>query len=909
MTNFISDDTGFTNLPKADKTPIGSDDPLKNIQAVEVNAWTQAMLDVQAWVRGAPWYGLAAQGSDPAPAGVPYYAYLGTDNKLHYKADILRTVVDSSSLPSISVKQSPYNAVGNGIADDTAAIQSAHNAACAAGLSLYFPPGNYLVTNQGGSGPHCINITGQTDVHWIGSAATITWSSYVGYMAFVDANVNRMTVENISFQGSNSGTGADRLDVNTGGVFYLYQPILDFTVRGCHFDHATPAFVTSTDAGGRMLFEKNVVVDAPLPVNGMPYSKFVDNWFMNTQIMPARSHAIYLFGHTEKVVIQGNHFKNITTSDIKINATDSFREQKKDFLITGNIFEYSNNNSITIGTAQQINIGSLVLTSNIFKNCVGSIYLEGARDAIVDGNLIEADYLFPAVSGGGPAIEVITANDNDVASGVQISGNVIVNRQPYYAVMQFTGEPTDGDTVTVGAVTYTWRTTPASPGDLQRTGTVDGCAQTLSQALAGFTAGPGAIPMNLVLRNTADTFASNADTDGVCVVASDLTFTATVTGTAAAWVTAKAYKSLAPNPYLGDAQLDTTVQAVTAGAAGNAITIAVVGDSGSKAGSITDGSPGVVLHYEPGVSQVSDMEALIATSTHIQVKTAGTAANVLDSGTAFGASALGGGHDAVVNNTNALNPGIQLDISRDCVVDGNHLTSAGAVTVHNAFRPRISNNVTIETTLGIASTHNVFPYFEGNRISITNDRPSRPNNVDANQILTSYDAFPVIRDMDALGRVSQYAQNFLLPWLQGDHGVVPIGDGRWKGYVYYGFENFVGNSDGASQQFRWKDGDQFAVLDDFTTYTFTFSRVILERDHAVQLVRHAGRPDQHPDLGRLDRDEPGQHLLRVRLPRRRLHRGEGGERRRRQQRLHEREQLDRAPVAHERRPAHQVDRG
>lgn len=58
----------------------------------------------------------------------------------------------------VNVKDAPYNAAGNGIADDFAAVQSAATAAASVGKAVYFPKGTYKLGNGRGRSRPPTNI-------------------------------------------------------------------------------------------------------------------------------------------------------------------------------------------------------------------------------------------------------------------------------------------------------------------------------------------------------------------------------------------------------------------------------------------------------------------------------------------------------------------------------------------------------------------------------------------------------------------------------------------------------------------------------------------------------------------------------------------------------------------------------
>ncbi len=105
----------------------------------------------------------------------------------------------------------------------------------------------------------------------------------------------------------------------------------------------------------------------------------------------------------------------------------------------------------------------------------------------------------------------------------------------------------------------------------------------------------------------------------------------------------RAFKDLAT---LGDGSLNTVVEAIGAGMAGNSITVALTGVADQTPDvTLSETSAGAVtITYDSGAATVAMVETAIATSRFIRVKTTGTGATVLTMAAAdFAATALAGG--------------------------------------------------------------------------------------------------------------------------------------------------------------------------------------------------------------------------------------------------------------------------
>ena len=139
------------------------------------------------------------------PGNVPSNASGVTYNPAGTGA-VARTV-ESKLRDVVSVKD--FGAVGNGVADDTAAIQAALNSVAAAGGTVIFPAGNYLITNQLSlANPTQIIGEGNSLTPGVLGRTTITKSSSISTSA-IRLNKDGSTVQGVHIQGiaGNSGDG------------------------------------------------------------------------------------------------------------------------------------------------------------------------------------------------------------------------------------------------------------------------------------------------------------------------------------------------------------------------------------------------------------------------------------------------------------------------------------------------------------------------------------------------------------------------------------------------------------------------------------------------------------------------------------------------------------------------------
>lgn len=283
----------------------------------------------------------------------------------------------------------PYNAVGNGVADDTVAIQAAINAA-GNGELVYCSTGKYKVTS-----PIVINKTigfiGPTRASCVITTANnipiLHIDTTVGDIYFIDIN-------NISFENTVGGS-------TSAGI--LIDGPNSFRRGSIHHNRFSGSLygikLTPTIGSG--------VVD---------WTNITNNLFDNSGLNQTNYGIYHTAGGTGDI-IAGNHF--ITTiAGIYMKGPGI-----GDMLINGNHFEGGTNSIYLENTAPFTYGARFIITGNKMDTVVQPVFLIHITDSTITGNRYVGSTSIPVLT---DVNSVRNVYDSDYGQGISFSGKVAV---------------------------------------------------------------------------------------------------------------------------------------------------------------------------------------------------------------------------------------------------------------------------------------------------------------------------------------------------------------------------------------------------------------------------------------------------------------------------------------------------
>jgi parallel beta-helix repeat protein len=313
-----------------------------------------------------------------------------------------------------------YGAVGDGVADDTAAIGSAI-AALTAGAELYFPPGDYLVTAQR-------NISGKTRFAVVGNRARIKFA------ATTTATAGEVRALNISgcSQFTVQGLSIDVITQNQSYCGIYISSSSDGTIRDCKVNNARhtgiAVFDTTPGTSRNILITGCTVEYCKFEISTNGYrvriigNHIADYWPTTAEAIANggvwNSSSIYYDGI---LLAEGARECVVTNNTIvEVGQGGVYTQAVEHCTISNNTVSGCLLHGIEIGPTSGTHAAHCAIVGNTVKDCSGEINLVDTDYSVVSSNIV---YHSAATANSGIAVQGASTKNTVIGNVVHSAGS------------------------------------------------------------------------------------------------------------------------------------------------------------------------------------------------------------------------------------------------------------------------------------------------------------------------------------------------------------------------------------------------------------------------------------------------------------------------------------------------------
>lgn len=255
MSNFIKDNTAL-GAAKTDWTSRPDVPANQKLIAADWNEHRQFLSDIQIWLRGGDWFGLAVQSSNPAPVGLSTYVYADTNGALHLVSSAGDNQIGAETF--LNVKDfgasSTWDPKTSSGADSRTAFTNAIAAAISSNKGVRIPAGTYYLSKyvliSGARGLTVRAEPGATIYYGSDTLTTVYDGTATSYnqarSAFYVKNSRDVKFDGLVFVG---GTSSELSNINVGCGIYASRCV-GLRVTNC------------TQRYGASLFQQDALADS-----------------------------------------------------------------------------------------------------------------------------------------------------------------------------------------------------------------------------------------------------------------------------------------------------------------------------------------------------------------------------------------------------------------------------------------------------------------------------------------------------------------------------------------------------------------------------------------------------------------------------------------------------------------------